>query len=82
MVELLKFEYYRLIKSKMVWIILGVMAFLPVLPVILFSILVVNIIQVLRTHLSLQLILCLQQQMRVSIVAGLIISILRRQVTN
>ena len=40
MVELLKFEYYRLIKSKMVWIILGVMAFLPVLPVILFSILV------------------------------------------
>ena len=34
MVELLKFEFYRLFKSKLSWIILGIMALLPVLAVV------------------------------------------------
>ena len=34
MIELLKFEFYRLYKSKLSWILVGVMALLPILAVI------------------------------------------------
>lgn len=43
MVELLKFEFYRLYKSKLSWIILGVMALLPVLAVVALSLIVLYV---------------------------------------
>ncbi len=40
MIQLLKFEFYRLLKSKISWIILAVMTVLPVLAVIVISLLI------------------------------------------